>query len=362
MLVSHPQPVPQPSEALHRRQSDGIMHRRYISNNITPQPLQYDPADYLQASLEATLKQTPPRTNYQECQLGGLYTGYTGLAYLFLCISSLHPDLTVLGHDCRFWAARYLNGDRGNLRIRKGNCGISCEKLAFQAVRACVTQDPVDVIDFVANAPSLIGPYASCDEDPFPSDLVTGRAGVLYLMRMVKHWVPSMAACIDSPSDRLVEKMIEKNDDGDFNWGLNGTRYFGAAHGEIGIITQLVLSRPCLAGQFADRLKLLLDRQKNGNWPSSEADGESGKRDLVQWCHGATGFVCSLEALRPHFPAMRPRHPDMRTRIDAAISDAKQLVWEKGLLTKEPSLCHGILGNALYVISPMFVHQKRPFN
>jgi lantibiotic modifying enzyme len=156
-----------------------------------------------------------------------------------------------------------------------------------------------------------------------------------------------MATCIDSPIDRLIEKMIEKNEDGDFDWTWHGKRYLGAAHGEIGIITQLVLSKPSLAGHFANRMKKLLDLQKGGNWPSSELDGETGRKDLVQWCHGAPGFIYSLEALRPHFPAMRPSHPDMRVRIDAVLADAKELVWEKGLLTKEPSLCHGILGNAL---------------
>lgn len=346
MLVSFPQPVPEPSGAATAPQTDMSVERRYISNNLPPQAFQYEPADYLNASLEGVLKQTPPRINYQENHLDGLYTGYTGLAYLFLCISSLHPDLKVMGHDCHFWAGRYLKGSRENLRIRKGNCGISCEKLAFQAVRACVTKEPEDVIEFVSNAPSLVGPYATNDEDPFPSDLITGRAGALYLMRMVRHWVPSMATCIDSPIDRLVEKLIEKNDEGRIDWSWHGKRYLGAAHGEIGIITQLVLAKPGLASHFAGRMKELLALQSNGNWPSSEVDGEAGRRDLVQWCHGAAGFIYSLEALRPHFPAMRPHHPDMRTQIDAAIADAKKLVWEKGLLTKEPSLCHGILGNA----------------
>lgn len=324
-----------------------MSHQRYISNNIPPQSPGREPSEYLKASLEAVLRETPPRTYYQDSHLGGLYTGYTGLAYLFLCISSIHPDLEVMGHDAKFWAARYLKGTREHLRIRRGNCGISCEKLAFEAVRACVTQEPGDVVEFVSSAPSLIGPYASGEDDPFGSDVVTGRAGALYLMRMVKHWVPSMAACIDSPIDRLIEKIMDEDDAGDCKWLWHGKRYFGAAHGDIGIITQLVLAKPSLASQFAPRLKELLDLQRDGNWPSSQVDGQNGRRDLIQWCHGAPGFIYSLQALRPHFPAMRPSHPDMRIRIDAAIADAQELVWEKGLLTKEPSLCHGILGNAL---------------
>lgn len=346
MLLSHPQPVPTPPAAPEPQRNPG-MDRRYISNNLPPQTLAYEPVDYLHASLEAILNETPPRAHYQESQLGGLYTGYTGLAYLFLSISALHPDLKVMGRDAHFWAGRYLNGTRDNLKIRRGNCGISCEKLAFLAVRACVTQEPGDVVEFVSVIPSLIGPYASSEEDPFPSDLVTGRAGALYLMRMVKHWVPNMGFCLDSPIHRMIEKMIEKDEKGNMSWLWHGKRNFGAAHGEIGIITQLVLSKPALAPQFAGHLERLLDLQKNGNWPSSEIGGHLGRRDLIQWCHGAPGFLYSLQALRPHFPAMRPSHPEIRSRIDAAIAAARDITWEKGLLTKEPSLCHGILGNAL---------------
>ena len=68
--------------------------------------------------------------------------------------------------------------------------------------------------------------------------------------------------------------------------------------------------------------------------------GKEGRTDLVQWCHGAPGFAYSLQALRPYFP-------QLQGRIDVAVAEAQELVWKQGLLTKEPSLCHGIFGNAL---------------
>jgi hypothetical protein len=60
----------------------------------------------------------------------------------------------------------------------------------------------------------------------------------------------------------------------------------------------------------------------------------------VQFCHGAPGFVISLLAIREHFPTLH-------TQIDAAIALGRKVTWEKGLLTKEPNFCHGIMGNAL---------------
>lgn len=50
------------------------------------------------------------------------------------------------------------------------------------------------------------------------------------------------------------------------------------------------------------------------------------------------------------------------------VVKVRQVIWNRGLLTKEPSLCHGILVNVLYVLSHSLllfdhhpeVHQFRP--
>ena len=49
----------------------------------------------------------------------------------------------------------------------------------------------------------------------------------------------------------------------------------------------------------------------------------------------------SLVKIRSFFPE------DLRQRIDVAIERGRKEVWEKGLLRKEPNLCHGITGNML---------------
>jgi lantibiotic modifying enzyme len=89
---------------------------------------------------------------------------------------------------------------------------------------------------------------------------------------------------------------------------------------------------------LAEKLEELLAFQlPDGNWPTIAEKTES---KLVQWCHGAPGFVLCLLSLRPFFPTLHEK-------IDAAIERGRACTWEKGLLKKEPSLCHGILSNAL---------------
>lgn len=318
------------------------MDRRYISNNLPSQTLGTHPRELLPYTLQLVLKHTPPRSNYYERHQGGLFTGYLGIAYLFLQLSALYPNLKISGHDLLHWTKAYLAGDRGTLTLDKGRCGLASELLCLQALKACVSKKREDVIEFLAHTPKLLGPFPSPQDDPFPSELINGRAGTLYLLRMVKHWVPEYAALVQSPIQRLAEKIIFTNDDGRGNWEWHGKRYFGAAHGDIGIITQVVLSCPTLAPRLRARLEKLLELQTpEGNWPSSARNIREGTTSiLVQWCHGAPGFVYSLSSLRPHFPTMHEQ-------IDTAISKGRELIWRHGLLTKEPCLCHGIFGNAL---------------
>ena len=86
---------------------------------------------------------------------------------------------------------------------------------------------------------------------------------------------------------------------------------------------------------------------QDGNWPSSM---ESGHSHLVQFCHGAPGFVISLKAIQQYFP------PELQENIGIACKLAQKCIFEKGLLRKEPNLCHGITGNALALPSPFRDH------
>lgn len=133
--------------------------------------------------------------------------------------------------------------------------------------------------------------------------------------------------------DQVAEKIVSHGPD----WVWRGKRYLGAAHGDAGILTQVLLTKPELAPEMKPVVeKLLALQQPDGNWTWGEREG---KKPLVQWCHGAPGIVLSLVAARKFYP-------ELEARIDEAIKRGRELVFAQGMLKKMPCLCHGIFGNA----------------
>lgn len=57
-------------------------------------------------------------------------------------------------------------------------------------------------------------------------------------------------------------------------------------------------------------------------------------------------FIISLSSLHPHFLPLAGSGP-LISRIDRAVASARICTYERGLLTKQPCLCHGAVGNAL---------------
>ncbi|GAB1319830.1 Abscisic acid ABA receptor [Madurella fahalii] len=309
------------------------MDQRYIVID-SPDLLTVDNTDsYLTAALEDIVANYPPRNRYPHEILQGLWSGPTGIAYLLLQVSSHRPDLVIAGQPAEQWARRYIMapGSRGhNLRLGSHGCGVSDEKLAYEAVRSAVSKDLGHVRQFVSSVSQVLA------VEEYPDENLYGRAGTLYLLRMVRHWVPGSNGLVDPAIAEISNTILNRGP----HWKWHGRRYLGAVHGDIGIVTQLILTSPSLAPRLQPVLEKLLGMQlPDGNWPSSEESGGSGK-GLVQFCHGAPGFVISLSALRSYFP-------DLHDRIDHGIRRGRECIWIQGLLKKEPNLCHGIFGNAL---------------
>lgn len=307
---------------------------RYLPNGDTP--LLAVPSGestrHLREALEEIIAKLPPQQHYtgDNDVLKGLWAGPTGFAYLFLQASARYPDLKIGGHHAITWARRYMDGARGDLGLAS-RCGLSCEKLAYDAVQACITKDAAYVNAFISSLPEVLAPGGS-----WADEVLQGRAGTLYMLRMMRHWVPDTA--VHLLLDRSVESVATAILADGPEWKWHGRPYLGAVHGDIGIVTQLVLTTPSLATRLEGKLRDLLRSQlANGNWPTSPGGTDAS---LVQFCHGAPGFLHSLASLRPYFPGLRHE-------IDASVDKARQCVWREGLLRKEPSLCHGILGNAL---------------
>ena len=274
----------------------------------------------------------------QTCSTGwtfhGLYSGPTSIAYLFYRLSSLYPELTFKGQTLLDWATAYL--DVG-VTIRRGtvdanHCGIANETLAQLSLLAVIEQD-ASLAQQLCSYSEIINSGREDGSDEW----LYGRAGYLYFLRFVCSCFAQDSAIItiiNSTVGTTISRILASPQP----WTWHGKAYLGAAHGSIGIITQIVLSSSSTAPQLQDLLAQVLDRQlPSGNFPSS-VPASSDK--LVQFCHGSPGFILSLSSLLPFFPSLN-------NRITDAIAAAQKDVWERGLLTKTPCLCHGVAGNAL---------------
>ncbi|KAL2270595.1 hypothetical protein VTJ83DRAFT_2779 [Remersonia thermophila] len=348
------------------------MPQRHLPSDAPRPPSVGNTDTYLTAAIEDIVTNYPPRSRYSHDQLHGLWSGPTAVAHLLLHVASRRPDLVVAGRSASDWALRYLaEGSRGhNLRLGSRGCGLGDEALTYAALRAAVTAKPQDIgrlVDYVEQ----LGLFACPDDsrggghghgssnngsssrgsngDDYPDEMLYGRAGALYLLRLVRTRVRQAGGNADAVDPAIAELSNAILSRGP-HWRWHGARYLGAVHGDAGIVTQLVLASPELAPRAQPILERLLDVQRiDGNWPSAEEPaggiGRGGSKELVQFCHGAPGVVLSLLALRPHFP-------ELHDRIDAAVARARDRIAERGLLTKEPSLCHGIFGNALALDPP----------
>ncbi|KAL8918444.1 MAG: hypothetical protein Q9208_007350 [Pyrenodesmia sp. 3 TL-2023] len=316
------------------------MAKRYIPNESSELLNTAHPDQELTLSLDKLVRKYTPQTSYSQHDLRGLYSGPTSVAYLFLQVSVLYPHLSISRHKAKSWCEAYLSAERSS-KITPDDCGVINEELAYCAISAASTGDEKKIDLLARHASNLAEAPGGSNE------WLYGRAGLLYLLRLVRHWVPSSKEALNACVSKVCNRII---DDGP-KWEWHGKQYLGAVHGSMGIITQVILSDPIHATnpKIVSALQGLLEMQDQatGNFPSSV---ESGKDHLVQFCHGAPGFALSLPLIREYCD------PLLQHNIDRAVEKARGCIWKKGLLTKEPNLCHGTSANALALRPPQQGH------
>ncbi|QIW95878.1 hypothetical protein AMS68_001396 [Peltaster fructicola] len=306
------------------------MPPRYFKNDA---PLaSRDPYKQLKASL-SRLVNDHPATEIRPG--GGLYKGCLSVAYLFLMLQQIYTDLEVEGQHLSVWATAYLKFAQDSMSKfpgpSPGKCGIMDDIMSLLAVGAATTKDIGMVEDLCDYAAEVLDPETE-------NEFLYGRAGYLYLLRLVKASFlgdEKTLQLITDTQDDVVDAILETQRP----WKWMGKNYVGAIHGAMGIITQIVLTNPKKYASLVevDLAVLLTYQYESGNWPSSlplERDR------LVQVCHGAPGMIISLLSVKEHFP-------QLEEKIDKAIAKGRACIKERGLLTKEPCICHGITGNAL---------------
>lgn len=278
-------------------------------------------------TLEVIVDKYPPTSRDDRARFSGFWSGPTGIAYLFLRLSTLASELPLIkGKTCLQISKEYLSSRRVCSPPDASNCGILNEALAYCAVSACVNQSREAANEVLRHLDKV------CSEGDGSDEWLYGRAGYLYFLRMIQIYVP------DAVPGEKVEKVVQKILESKGRWKWHGKEYIGAVHGDWGIVTQVLLSAPSYASELQDIVKELLEiTLPSGNWPSSRS---SSRDDMVQFCHGAPGALAAIYSIR-HL------YPHLEEQIDAAIRGGTRCVWERGILTKEPCLCHGTSGNAL---------------
>jgi len=175
-------------------------------------------------------------------------------------------------------------------------------------------------------------------------ELLWGAPGTMHAALAMREWTGEERwAELFRSGARALEAALIDGPQGCRLWDqdLYGRRcsYLGAGHGFAGnagvLIRGLALLPQRERAEWIERivatpLATIVREGSLANWPPSWLPGRPGF--LVQWCHGAPGFVTSLATL-----------PD--PRLDDALIAAGELVWIAGPLAKGGGLCHGTAGN-----------------
>ncbi len=128
--------------------------------------------------------------------------------------------------------------------------------------------------------------------------------------------------------------------------------YLGAGHGFVGNAFALLRGRAHLPEARREaliprivRTTTMLAVREGGlvNWPAWRGTAAVPARapTLLQWCHGAPGFLMSLTRL----PAGQDR------ALDQLLLDAGELIWTAGPLKKGACFCHGTDGNGMALLT-----------
>ena len=175
-------------------------------------------------------------------------------------------------------------------------------------------------------------------------ELLWGASGTMHAALAMHEWTGEARwAELFLLSARALERALVGGPGGCRLWDqdLYGRRstYLGAGHGFAGnagaIVRGLGLFAPHERSEWIERIvraarSTVVQDGELANWAPSWGPSRPGF--LVQWCHGAPGFVTALATLDD-------------SRLDHVLQGAGELIWTAGPLVKGAGLCHGTAGN-----------------
>ncbi|XP_045445757.1 glutathione S-transferase LANCL1 [Melitaea cinxia] len=291
---------------------------------------------------------------------GTVYTGSAGLALTYLIFSLNKNDIC---YDTLQEALNFV--DINNLKGRRLSflCG-DAGPLAIAAVISYKlgTKKPATLPEYQDLVQRLINLSTLLIESP--DELLYGKVGYLYALLFVNKYISEKKGVPGNHIENVIASIIKSGKqfsqqmkcESPLLWQWHDKIYLGAAHGISGILYILLQARSYInTTEIRSFIKPTLDwllnqRFSSGNFPSS-LKSSSGDR-LVQWCHGAPGFISLCLLAYQVF--------NEEKYLNIAIQ-AGEVVWERGLCAKGYSICHGVSGNAYAFLQLYQVSKKADY-
>ncbi|CAG4981145.1 unnamed protein product [Parnassius apollo] len=278
---------------------------------------------------------------------GTVYTGSAGLGlyYFMRHIKKNKPENGDLKIVLEYLDLKNLKGRR--ISFLCGDAGPLA--LATIVSYKLGTSRPANLPDYKAFAQRLLDLISLLKESP--DELLYGGAGYLYALLFVNKYIretdviPSLPKHIEKVIASIIQSgklfSAKSKSDSPLLWQWHDKIYLGAAHGVAGILYILLQAHSYINHQDMHTFIkptldwLALQQFPSGNFPSS-LGSSSGDR-LVQWCHGAPGFV----------PLFLLAYQIFKEEAYLKIAlRCGEVIWQRGLCTKGYSICHGVSGNA----------------
>ncbi|CAH1405939.1 unnamed protein product [Nezara viridula] len=282
------------------------------------------------------------------CTKHSIYVGSCGIALLYLHKYMKQNDSDALARGKRIITDANEKFKNRGISFLQGDAGPLALGFLFNAY----TSGSTSPTDYSRRLCTLADKNANS-----ASELLTGRAGYLYALLFVQKHFKNII------SDELLRKQISIILHAGvqraeitpceaplvYEWCDNN--YLGAAHGVAGILYILLCCSHLLTPTEKNNLIqptiewLLSQRFPSGNF---KPDPDTNQDNLVQWCHGAPGFVHLFTLASEVFKSQK--------YLEVALQ-CGEIVWERGLLSKGYSICHGVSGNA-YAFLELYKYTK----
>lgn len=283
-----------------------------------------------------------------------VYTGTAGIGYMFYKYGKCFNEPVYITK-----AIELLKGCVNKFRGRREVTFLSgiAGPLALNAVVSHLQGNHEETQNMILKLKSLSALVLDESSD-LPDELLYGRAGYLFSLLFLNKSI-SPTPIEDDLIKQVIALMIKSGNiyatsrryKTPLMYAWHDSEYLGGAHGLAGILYLLLqakeyLTQAQLDNEIKPALNFLITLQyPSGNFPSSI--GSHSDR-LVHWCHGAPGmsmlFCLAYEIYRE------------QKFLEIAMQ-CGEVVWQRGLLKKGYSICHGVSGNA-YTFLCLFQQTK----